>query len=326
MNKIPVAVVMGGYSGEYEISIGSGRVVCEHLDKDKYEVYPVIISKKGWFYSPEPSVEIPVNKADFSFIDKEKKIVPRVVFNTIHGTPGEDGYLQAYLSLVNIPQTSADFYPAALSFNKRDCLSVLKNFGIHCANSYYLNKDIEYDISIVSRTVGLPCFVKPNRAGSSLGISKVNTLEELAPAIEKAFNTDEEILIETALVGTEVQVGVYSHNGKEIALPTTEIVSHNEFFDYNAKYHGESEEITPARISTKDTERVQQEAIKIHRILNMKGVTRTDFIIQDGVPYFLEMNTTPGLSVESIIPKQAKEAGLSLEQLFDILLQEALKE
>lgn len=326
MNKIPVAVVMGGYSGEYEISIGSGRVVCEHLDKDKYEVYPVIISKKGWFYSPEPSVEIPVNKADFSFIDKEKKIVPRVVFNTIHGTPGEDGYLQAYLSLVNIPQTSADFYPAALSFNKRDCLSVLKNFGIHCANSYYLNKDIEYDISIVSRTVGLPCFVKPNRAGSSLGISKVNTLEELAPAIEKAFNTDEEILIETALVGTEVQVGVYSHNGKEIALPTTEIVSHNEFFDYKAKYHGESEEITPARISTKDTERVQQEAIKIHRILNMKGVTRTDFIIQDGVPYFLEMNTTPGLSVESIIPKQAKEAGLSLEQLFDILLQEALKE
>lgn len=326
MNKTRVAVAMGGYSGEYEISLGSGRVVCDNLSKDKYEVYPIIISKRGWFYSPEPNVELPIDKADFSFIDKGEKIIPDVIFNTIHGTPGEDGYIQAYLTLLNIPQTSADFYPSALSFNKRDCLSVLKNFGIHCANSYYLNKDIGYDIITVSKTVGLPCFVKPNRAGSSLGISKVKTLEELAPAIEKAFQTDEEILIETALVGTEVQVGVYSHNGQEIALPTTEIVSHNEFFDFNAKYHGESEEITPARISEEDTVKVQQEAIKIHRILNMKGITRTDFIIQDGIPYFLEMNTTPGLSVESIVPKQAKEAGLSLEELFDILVQEALKE
>lgn len=326
MNKIRIAVAMGGYSGEYEISLGSGQVVCNNLNKDKYEVYPVIISKRGWFYSPEPNIEVEINKADFSFMAKGEKIIPDVVFNTIHGTPGEDGYIQAYLTLLNIPQTSADFYPSALSFNKRDCLSVLKNFGIHCANSYYLNKDIDYDVLTVSKTVGLPCFVKPNRAGSSLGISKVKTIEELAPAIEKAFKTDEEILIETALVGTEVQVGVYTHNGQEIALPTTEIVSHNEFFDFDAKYHGESEEITPARISEKETERVQQEAVKIHRILNMKGITRTDFIIQEGIPYFLEMNTTPGLSIESIVPKQAREAGLSLEKLFDILVQEALKE
>lgn len=324
MKKKRVAVVMGGYSGEYEVSIGSGRVVCDHLNKYKYEIYPITISTKGWFYTPSPELELPIDKADFSFIVDGEKIIPDVVFNTIHGTPGEDGYLQAYLSLINIPQTSADFYPAALSFNKRDCLSVLKNFGVHCANSYFLNKDMSFDIQTISTTVGLPCFVKPNRAGSSLGISKVKNLDELVPAIEKAFKTDDEILIETALIGTEVQVGVYTHQGREIALPATEIVSHNEFFDYRAKYHGESEEITPARISEEDTKRVQKEAIKIHRILKMKGITRTDFIIQDGIPYFLEMNTTPGLSIESIVPKQAREAELSLEKLFDILVQEAL--
>src|SRR5690554_181810 len=324
MSKIRVAVAMGGYSGEYEVSLGSGRVVSANLNKDKYDIYPIIISERGWFYSPKDNVEIPIDKADFSFMVENKKIIPDVVFNTIHGTPGEDGYLQAYLALINIPQTNADFYPAALSFNKRDCLSVLKNFGVHCANSYYLNKDIPYDTHTVSTTVGLPCFVKPNRAGSSLGISKVKTLDELAPAIEKAFETDDEILIETALVGTEVQVGVYTYQGREVALPTTEIVSHNEFFDYNAKYHGESEEITPARISEEDTERVQKEAVNIHRILKMKGITRTDFIIQNGTPYFLEMNTNPGISTESIVPKQAREAGLSLEKLFDILVQEAL--
>lgn len=324
MNKIRVAVVMGGYSGEYKISLESGNIVCDHLNKNKYEVYPITISKKGWYYTPNKSTRIPIDKANFSFIVNEEKIIPDVIFNTIHGTPGEDGYMQAYFSLLQLPFTNAEFYPSALSFNKRDCLSVLKNFGIHCANSYYLNKNITFDSEIVIKTVGLPCFVKPNRAGSSLGISKVKTLKELQPAIDRAFETDDEILIETALLGTEVQVGVYTHQGQEIALPATEIVTENEFFDYDAKYNGESEEITPARISDKDTKRVQSEAIKIYRLLNMKGVTRTDFIIQDGVPYFLEINTTPGLSTESIIPKQAREAGLSLETFFDILIQEAL--
>lgn len=324
MNKKRVAVVMGGYSGEYNISLGSGQVVCDHLNKEKYEIYPVVISQDGWYFISEENINVTIDKADFSFKVKENKIIPDVIFNTVHGTPGEDGYLQAYFSLLGLPFTNADYYPSALSFNKRDCLSVLRNFGIHCANSYYLNKEVAFDMERVIKTVGLPCFVKPNRAGSSLGISKVKALNDLQPAIEKAFKTDDEILIETALIGTEVQVGVYSYQGKDIALPATEIVTENEFFDYDAKYNGESEEITPARISKEDTERVQQEAIKIHRILNMKGITRTDFIIQEGVPYFLEMNTTPGLSTESIIPKQAREAGLSLEKLFDILIEEAL--
>ena len=324
MNKIRVAVVMGGYSGEYDISLGSGQVVCDHLNKDKYEIYPVVISHDGWYFISEDNINITIDKADFSFKVKENKIIPNVIFNTVHGTPGEDGYLQAYFSLLGLPFTNADYYPSALSFNKRDCLSVLRNFGVHCANSYYLNKGVAFDVERVIKTVGLPCFVKPNRAGSSLGISKVKTLNDLLPAIEKAFKTDDEILIETALIGTEVQVGVYSYQGKDIALPATEIVTENDFFDYDAKYNGESEEITPARISKEDTERVQEEAIKIHRILNMKGITRTDFIIQEGVPYFLEMNTTPGLSTESIIPKQAREADLSLEKLFDILIEEAL--
>lgn len=325
MDKIKVAVVMGGYSGEYPISIGSGNVVCNNLNKDIYDVYPVIISKEAWVYRDENDVKHKINKADFSFETKDGWLIPDVVFNTIHGTPGEDGYLQAYFELLGIPQTSSDFYPAAISFNKRDCLSVLKNFGIHCATSYYLNKGQEYSTSEIIEHVGLPCFVKPNRAGSSLGVSKVNLEEELDKAIAEALTTDDEILIESALVGTEVQVGVYTHNGEAIALPTTEIVSHNEFFDYNAKYLGESDEITPARISDADTQTVQAEAVKIYKLLGLKGVSRSDFIIQKGVAYFLETNTTPGLSEESIIPKQAREAGLSLEDLFHILIQEALK-
>lgn len=325
MAKIKVAVMMGGYSGEYPISIGSGNVVCKNLNKDIYDVYPVIISEEAWVYRDENEVMHDINKADFSFETKNGKVIPDVVFNTIHGTPGEDGYLQAYFELLRIPQTSSDFYPAAISFNKRDCLSVLKNFGIHCATSFYLNKDQDYNTTDIVERVGLPCFVKPNRAGSSLGVSKVNLESELDKAIADALATDDEILIETALVGTEVQVGVYTHNGEAVALPATEIVSHNEFFDYNAKYLGESDEITPARISDADTNTVKAEAVKIYKLLGLKGVSRSDFIIQDGVAYFLETNTTPGLSEESIIPKQAREAGLSLADLFHILIQEALK-
>ena len=202
-------------------------------------------------------------------------------------------------------------------------MSVLKNFGIKCANSYYINEGSDINLEEIIKTVGLPCFVKPNRAGSSFGISKVNTLEEMEPAMQKAFAEDPQIIIETALVGTEVSVGVYENNGEMIAFPPTEIVSENEFFDYEAKYLGKSQEITPARISEEETNAVQAEAKKIYHLLNMKGVTRSEFIIQQGVPYFIETNTTPGLSAESIIPKQVREAGLTLSQFFDILIQNA---
>lgn len=325
MTKKNIAVAMGGYSSEFEISLKSGAVVCDALDKNRYNVYPVHILKEGWFFVAEDDSRHKIDLSDFSFQVGGETIRPDAVFNTVHGTPGEDGYLQAYLELLKIPQTSSGFYQAALSFNKRDCLSVLKNFGIKCANSFFVNKGNKIDAAEIIKIVGLPCFVKPNRAGSSFGISKVHTMEELSPAIEKAFKEDSEILIETALVGTEVSVGVYQHNGKIHVFSPTEIVSENDFFDYEAKYLGKSEEITPARISKEITKKVQLEAKRVYALLNMKGVTRSEFIIQKGEPYLIETNTNPGLSEESIIPKQAREAGMSLTQFFSVLVEEALQ-
>ena len=324
MGKKHIAVAMGGYSSEFEISINSGGVVCNALDKNKYEVYPIHILEEGWYFVAENGKKHPVNKADFSFYNGTETIRPDAIFNTIHGTPGEDGYLQAYWELLGIPHTSTDYYSAALSFNKRDCLSVLKNFGVRAANSYYVNQGSEINVEEIIMKTGLPCFVKPNRSGSSFGISKVSKMEAIMPAIEKAFTEDSEIIIETALVGVEVSVGVYNNGEEIIALPVTEIVSENEFFDYEAKYLGKSQEITPARISEEETEMVKKEAIRIYKLLNMKGITRSEFIIEKGKPYFLEINTNPGLSTESIIPKQAREAGMTLSEFFDILIQNVL--
>lgn len=316
---------MGGYSSEFEISLGSGSVVCEFLDSNKYFIYPIHILKEGWNYIATDGTKHPINKADFSFSNGNKTIIPDVVFNTIHGTPGEDGYLQAYLSLIGIPQTSSEFYQAALSFNKRDCLSVLKSFGVICATSFYINKGENYSDSEIIKTVGLPCFVKPNRAGSSFGISKVYKTEELEGAIQKAFDEDSEIIIEKAIEGVEVSVGVFNNKEDIIVLPITEIVSETDFFDYDAKYLGKSDEITPARISKTEAEKIRTEIKRIYKLLNMTGVTRSEFIIQDGIPYFLEINTNPGISKESIIPKQVKEFGLTLTSFFDILIQNVLK-
>lgn len=321
MSKKHIAVVMGGYSSEYEISLKSGYVVCESLNASKYNIYAVHILKDGWNYIADDGMAHPINKSNFSFNNGSETIIPDVIFNIIHGTPGEDGYLQAYWELIGIPQTSAGFYEAALTFNKRDCLTVLKNFGIKCANSYYINKGNDIHLEEIVKKVGLPCFVKPNRAGSSFGISKVNDMDQLLLAIEKAFEEDSEILIETALVGIEVSVGVYNNKSQIIALSPTEIVSENDFFDYEAKYQGKSQEITPARISEEETLKVQSEARRIYQLLNMSGVTRSDFIIQEGEPYFIELNSTPGLSKESIIPKQAREAGMTLTEFFGILVE-----
>jgi D-alanine-D-alanine ligase len=325
MTKKHIAVAMGGYSSEVEISLQSGKIVSDNLDKEKYHVYPVHILNEGWFHVNEQAERLKIDRSDFSFIQGGEKIIPDVVFNTIHGTPGEDGYMAAYWDLIGIPQTSTGFYQAALSFNKRDCLSVLKHFGIHCANSYYINQGTDFNLETIIKTTGLPCFVKPNRAGSSFGISKVHDMEDLRPAIEKAFTEDDEIIIETALNGTEVSVGAFRKHGEIIVLPPTEIVSENEFFDFEAKYQGKSEEITPARITDAETKAVQLEAMKIYNLLNMNGVTRSDFIIQDGVPFFIETNTTPGLSAESIVPKMARAAGMTLTEFFGILVEEALR-
>lgn len=325
MQKKVVAVVMGGYSSEFEISIQSGQVVYESLSKTAYDVYRIHITKDSWHYKSEAGENFEINKSDFSFSNGTQTIKPDVVFNAIHGTPGEDGLLQAYFELIGLPHTSCNYYQAALTFNKRDCLSVLKSYGVHCANAYYLNKGDAIKPDDIIKKVGLPCFVKPSRAGSSFGISKVKTIEELPAAIDIAYKEDSEILIESCLIGTEISVGVIQYKGKVVVLPATEIVSENEFFDYEAKYLGKSQEITPARIPEEENDRVKSEAKRIYELLNMTGLSRSEFIIQEGVPHFIEMNSNPGLSPESIIPKQARAAGITLEDLFGNMVEQAFQ-
>jgi D-alanine-D-alanine ligase len=232
--------------------------------------------------------------------------------------------MQAYFELLGIPQSSCDYYQAALTFNKRDLLSVLKPYGIKTATSYYLNLGDTINEDEILKTVGLPCFVKPNKSGSSFGISKVKSTEEFLPAIENAYKEDNEIIIESFLDGTEVSVGVINYKGKTTVLPITEIVSENDFFDYEAKYLGKSQEITPARISAEMTEKVSAVAKKAYEVLKMTGFSRSEFIIVNGEPHMLEMNTIPGLTTESLIPQQAKEAGISLTDLFTNALELAL--
>lgn len=319
-----IAIIMGGYSSEYEISIKSGRVVCDFLDTNKYIGFPIFIEKTKWFYKDKNQKEYQIDKNDFSLTIEGKKITFDCVFNAIHGSPGEDGLMQAYFELIQIPQTSCDYYQAALTFNKRDLLSVLKPYGIKTAVSFYLNKGEHIDCEAIVKKVGLPCFVKPNKSGSSFGISKVKTADELPIAIEIAYKEDHEIIIESFLDGTEVSVGVINFQGKITVLPITEIVSENDFFDYEAKYLGKSLEITPARISIEMTEKVSEIAKKVYQVLQMKGFSRSEYIIVNDEAFLLEVNTIPGLTTESLIPQQAKEAGISLTELFSNAIELAL--
>lgn len=319
-----VAIIMGGYSSEYQISLKSGNVVYNFLDKSKYNAYRIHIFKEKWVMVDDNENEFPVNRHDFSVNYAGLKLTFDVVFNAIHGTPGEDGLMQAYFELLDIPQTSCDYYQAALTFNKRDMLSVLKPYGIKTATSFYLDKGDVINEDEIIKTVGLPMFVKPNKSGSSFGISKVKSKEELLPAIENAYKEDNEIIIESFLDGTEVSVGVINYKGETTVLPITEIVSENDFFDYEAKYLGKSKEITPARISDEIRLKVEAVSKKAYEVLKMKGFSRSEFIIVNGEPFMLEMNTIPGMTTESILPQQAKEAGISLTELFDNAIELAL--
>lgn len=316
---------MGGYSSEYEISIKSGNVVYQYLDKTTYNSYRIIITAEKWVYLDEGNTEFHVNKSDFSIKLKDKIVHFDCVFNAIHGTPGEDGVLQAYFELLRVPQTSCSHYQAALTFNKRDLLSALKPYGIHCATSFYLNLGDTIDTNAIVDKVGLPCFVKANRAGSSYGITKVYEKGNLNNAITNAFKEDNEVIIESFLGGTEVSVGVITYKNEVKVLPITEIVSDNDFFDYEAKYQGKSQEITPARISKVQEERVTKWAEYIYKTLGLKGYTRSEFIFLEDEPYLLEVNTTPGLTEESILPQQANAAGISLEELFGSAIEETLR-
>lgn len=324
--KKNIAIIMGGYSSEYAISLKSGTVVYEQLDRSKFNVHRILIAQDRWVYLDADGTEHPVDRHDFSVPLAGKRLRFDCIFNAIHGTPGEDGYMQAYFGLLNLPQTSCKHYQAGLTFNKRDLLSVLRPFGVKSATSYYVNKGEKIDYDQIVERVGLPCFVKANRAGSSFGITKVNKMEEFPNAFEKAFREDPEVLVETALTGTEVSVGVIRFKGEIKVLPPTEIITENEFFDFEAKYEGKAQEITPARISDSEMKTVKETAYRIYELLNMRGYTRSEFILQQGVPYMLEMNTTPGLTEESLLPQQAAAAGITLPKLFEDAIRDALGE
>ena len=319
-----VAIIMGGYSSEYKISLTSGNVVFNNINRAKFNAYRIHVFKEKWVYVDENNTEFPIDKNDFSVVVNGTKVNFDVVFNAIHGTPGEDGLMQAYFELLHIPQTSCDYYQAALTFNKRDMLSVLKPYGIKTAESYYLNLGDEINVETILAKVGLPCFVKPNKSGSSFGISKVKTAVEFLPAIENAYKEDDEIIIESFLDGTEVSVGVINYKGEIKVLPITEIVSENDFFDYEAKYLGKSKEITPARISDELKVKIETVSKRAYEVLKMKGFSRSEFIIVNNEPFMLEMNTIPGLTTESILPQQAREAGISLPELFENAIELAL--
>ncbi|WP_431136323.1 D-alanine--D-alanine ligase [Psychroserpens mesophilus] len=323
--KKNIAIIMGGYSSEYEISLKSGQVVYESLDKTKYNAYRIHIFKNKWVFVNDFEEEFSINKNDFSVNVNETKIKFDCVFNAIHGSPGEDGFMQGYFELLNIPHTSCGMYQAALTFNKRDCLSTLKPYGIKTAESYFVNFGDEINEDAIIEKVGLPCFVKANRAGSSFGITKVYKKEELPSALDVAFKEDDEVIIESFLDGVEVSVGVITYKGDVTVLPITEIVSENDFFDYKAKYLGESQEITPARIDKELAENVKRTAKKVYEILKLKGFSRSEYIFKNGEPHLLEVNTVPGLTKASILPQQAEKAGISMSDLFENAIEEALK-
>jgi D-alanine-D-alanine ligase len=311
-----VAVVMGGYSDESVISLRSGQLILNNLDKSKYQVFEVHILLNDW-YCLIDGTKYPINKADFSFTKDNQTIKFDVISNTIHGTPGEDGHMQAYWELLELPYTGCGFYQSSLTFNKRDTLSVLSKFNIPKANSIYVSKGDAIDGNEVAQELGLPFFVKPNQSGSSLGVSKVNSLEDFDKALEFAFAEDNDILIESYLKGREVSVGVIKYKGETKVMGITEILSENDFFDYEAKYLGKSEEVTPANLSEEIKNSVEETARKVYEALGMSGFSRTDFIIMNDVPHFIEINTNPGLSPQSIFPQQAAYSNMPMSDLLD---------
>ena len=326
MKKKNVAVVMGGYSDEYRVSLKSGQLIYDSLDRDLYNVYKVIILKDEWYFVDDRDQNLPINKADFSVtLESDYKVKFDVCFNIIHGKPGENGELQAYWDTIGQKYTGCGFYQSALTFNKKDTLAVLSKYGIPSAKSVYLRKGDAYNAEKIIADLGLPLFVKPNQSGSSLGISKVKDKEEFPKAVDFAFAEDDEILIESFLNGMEVSVGVVDFNGETIVLGITEIVPHKEFFDYEAKYEGASEEITPARIDEETRKKVEEIAKKAYNSLGMSGFSRSEFIIMNGIPYMLEMNTNPGFSPASILPQQAKIYGISIKDLCGNEVQKALQ-
>jgi len=319
-----IAIVAGGDSSEYAISIKSAQEVKKELGS-KYETYVVTVRGIDWYWEDAKGRVYGIDKNDFSLEVDSKKIRFDAVFVAIHGTPGENGLLQGYFDMLKIPYTSCDAFCSALTFNKQACKLFLKEYGIDMADAILVRKQLDISPEAVVSQLGLPCFVKPNDSGSSFGVSKVKTVEELLPAIEEAFKESDEVLIETFMKGRETACGVVKSKktGKALILPVTEIISKKEFFDYEAKYTpGFSEEVTPAKMDEEITDKIQELSSLIYDLLGCKGIVRVDFIVIDKNPYFLEINTVPGMTRESLVPQQAKAAGIELADIYSMVVEE----
>lgn len=322
--KKNIAVIAGGNSLEFPVSIRSADQIAGELDPDKYNVYKIIVKGTDWTLEEDETGQIPVNKNDFSCNIPAGKLKFDCALITIHGTPGEDGKLQGYFESLDIPYTTSGILASSLTFNKKATKLFLNQFGILSPASVYLNKGEPFETETIIYKLGLPVFVKPNQSGSSFGITKVNNANLLIKAINHAFEEDDEIIIEEFIEGTEVTCGLLKTANKEVILPLCEIVSKNEFFDYEAKYTpSKADEIIPARILQDETKECQTLALYIYSVVGCRGIVRIDFILSAEKFYFLEVNTIPGMSAESIIPKMAREYGISLKELFTLVIEDA---
>jgi len=314
-----IAIVCGGNSGEYEISIKSAAMVAQHLNREKYKGYLVVVKGTDWFWEDENGRRHRINKDDFSLISDGKKVVFDGVFNAIHGTPGEDGKLQGYLDMLKIPYTSCNTATSALSFDKFLCNRFVNSYGIQTPQSLSLLRGEAVNEAEIIKTLGLPVFVKPAQSGSSVGVSKATNAPELEEAINLAWETDERVIIEEAINGREIACGMIKKGNELLVFPLTEIVSKKDFFDYEAKYTaGMAHEITPADINTEAETDIKTLSSFLYRQMNCKGFVRFDYILTPDNLYFLEVNSIPGISEASIIPQQAVAYGMSMGEFFDI--------
>ncbi len=332
--KRHIAIIAGGDSSEYEVSLRSAKGIYSFIDKDRYDVTVVRLHGLEWMAMANADVAnddltgpgIPIDRNDFSFTLNGKKTVFDFAYITIHGTPGENGILQGYLDMLHIPYSCCGVLAAALTFNKYACNHYLSYFGFHIANSMMLRAGQKLpNAPKIAETLGLPCFIKSNVGGSSFGCTKVKTVEEVYPAIERAFQEGNEVICESYMKGTEVTCGVYKTKDKAVAFPITEVVTHNEFFDYDAKYKGEVDEITPARIPDALRDKIQAETLRLYDIIGAQGIIRVDWIITEGEKInLLEVNTTPGMTATSFIPQQVRAAGLDIKEVLTDIIENKL--
>jgi D-alanine-D-alanine ligase len=319
-----IAIAAGGDSSEFEVSVKSAIEVSNILSS-KYFTYIIMIKGTNWYWEDPKGRYYNIDKNDFSLKTEDMKIRFDAVFIAIHGKPGENGYLQGYFEMLEIPYTSCNAFCSALTFNKQACKLFLKDYKIPMARAILIRDGDEIDMDDVIKKVGLPCFVKPNDSGSSFGVTKVNKKEELASAFENAFSESDEVLIEAFMNGREVACGVVKTRSKAVILPVTEVISMNEFFDYEAKYTpGKSQEVTPADLPARVTDRIQKLSSEIYDLLGCNGIVRVDFILIDLKPYFLEINTVPGMTKESLIPQQIRAAGIRPEDIYSMVVEDVL--